>query len=206
VETFWPWGIATGDFDNDGYEDFFLPAGMGFPWFYWPNSLMMNNGDGTFSDRAGAAGIEPPRGGIYSLRKIANRNAARSSRCAATADFANDGRLDIVTNNFNDAPSYFKNIFPSKNYIAFRLHGNGIKTNRDAIGALVRIYIGNEIMVRQVQAAGGYLSQSSKTVHFGLGERSGIDRAEIQWPGGKKQIISKPAINQRHEIVERETL
>src|SRR5262249_5531405 len=46
METFWPWGIATGDFDNDGYEDVFLPSGMGYPWFRWPNSLMMNNGDG----------------------------------------------------------------------------------------------------------------------------------------------------------------
>src|SRR5207302_174272 len=57
METFWPWGIATGDFDNDGYEDVYLPSGMGYPYFYWPSSLMMNNGDGTFTDRAEAEGI-----------------------------------------------------------------------------------------------------------------------------------------------------
>jgi hypothetical protein len=51
VETFWAWGIATGDFDNDGYEDAFLPSGMGYP-FHWPNQLRMNNGDGTFTERA----------------------------------------------------------------------------------------------------------------------------------------------------------
>src|SRR5438132_9267 len=106
METWWPWGIATGDFDNDGYEDVFLPSGMGFPYFYWPCSLMMNNGNGTFTDRAEAAGIEPPAQGRYLSRWIANMPAARSSRCAATGDFDNDGRLEIVTNNFNDAPYY----------------------------------------------------------------------------------------------------
>src|SRR5262249_13449127 len=60
LETFWPWGIATGDFDNDGLEDVFLPSGMGYPFYYWPNTLLMNNGNGTFTDRAAEAGIEPP--------------------------------------------------------------------------------------------------------------------------------------------------
>jgi hypothetical protein len=200
IETWWPWGIATGDFDNDGYEDVFLPAGMGFPYFYWPCALMMNNGKGTFADRAEEAGIEPPAQGKNLPDKIAGRPAPRSSRCAATADFDNDGRLEIVTNNFNDMPYYFKNNFPRKNYIAFRLRGT--KSNRDAIGALVKITLGNEVMLRQVHAAGGYLSQSSKTVHFGLGERSKIDRVEIRWPSGQRQTIDNPKLNQRHEVVE----
>jgi hypothetical protein len=200
METFWPWGIATGDFNNDGYEDVYLPSGMGYPFFYWPSSLMMNNGNGTFTDRAEAEGIEPPPGGIYQAAKIGGQPAARSARCAATADFDGDGRLDIVANNFNDAPSYFKNEFPRKNYIAFRLRGT--RSNRDAIGALVKLYTGKEIMVRQVQAAGGYLSQSSKTVHFGLGDRRRIDRVEIRWPSGRRQTIKNPALNRRHDVVE----
>jgi hypothetical protein len=200
METFWPWGVATGDFDNDGYEDVFLPSGMGYPWFYWPNALMMNNGDGTFTDRAAVAGIEPPSGGIYQAEKIGGKEATRSSRCAATADFANNGRLAIVVNNFNDVPYYFQNHFPRKNYIAFRLRGT--RSNRDAIGALVKIYTGPEVMVRQVHGAGGYLSQSSKTVHFGLGERSKIDRVEIRWPSGIRQTLENSALNRRHDIVE----
>src|SRR5262249_59270319 len=60
METFWPWGVATGDFDNDGHEDVFLPSGMGYPWSYWPNALMMNNGDETFTDQAAELGIDPP--------------------------------------------------------------------------------------------------------------------------------------------------
>jgi hypothetical protein len=200
LETWWPWGIATGDFDNDGYEDVFLPSGMGYPYFYWPNALMMNQGNGTFRDRAAAEGIEPPAGGIYLPQKIGGRDAARSSRCAATADFSNSGRLDLITNNFNDSPYYFKNGFPRRNYIAFRLRGT--RSNRDAIGALVRIFVGNEIMVRQVQPAGGYLSQSSKTVHFGLGERAKVDRVEIRWPSGRQQTLEHPELNRRNDVVE----
>jgi hypothetical protein len=196
METWWPWGIATGDFDNDGYEDVFLPSGMGYPYFYWGNKLMMNNGDGTFTDRAAAAGIEPPRRGMYLEEKIGSRAAARGSRCAAVADFDGDGRLGIITNNFNDYPYYFRNRHPQKNWVEFRLQGT--KSNRDAIGALVKLYIGKEVMVRQVQAAGGYLSQSSKTVHFGLGDRPQIDRVEIRWPLGRVQRIDRPAINKLH--------
>jgi hypothetical protein len=119
------------------------------------------------------------------------------------------GRLDIVTNNFNDRPYYFQNRFPKKNYIAFRLQGgqgprrgDKARSNRDAIGAVVQIHMGKEVMVRQVQGAGGYLSQSSRTVHFGLGERSAVERVEIRWPSGVRQTIPNPQINQLHPIME----
>src|SRR6516162_2287446 len=93
METLWPWGVATGDFDNDGYEDVFIPSGMGYPYFYWPNQLMMNNGNETFSDHARAEGIARPPGGIYQDKPIGGKPAARSSRSAAVADFTNTGRL-----------------------------------------------------------------------------------------------------------------
>jgi len=200
METFWPWGVATGDFDQDGFEDVFIPSGMGYPFPYWMNYLMMNNGNGTFSNRSREHGIEPPRLGIYLEKKIARKVAPRSSRCAATSDFDHDGRLDLIVNNFNDYPYYFRNNFPSKNYVAFKL--SGTKSNRDAIGARVKIYFDNEVMVRQVHAAGGYLSQSSKTLHFGLGERSKIKGARIFWPSGIRQTIPSPSINQLHYVTE----
>jgi hypothetical protein len=208
METFWPWGIATGDFDNDGYEDVFLPSGMGYPYFYWPSALMMNNGNETFTDRAAQLGIEPPPDGEYG-ETIGDKRAARSSRCAAVGDFTGTGRLDLVVNNFNDRAYYFRNHFPERNYIAFRLTGTSyaradrkMRCSRDAIGAVVRLYLGDEVMVRQVHGAGGYLSQSSRTVHFGLGDRTGIDGVEITWPGGQVQRIEKPAINTLHQLSE----
>ncbi|HEV3081760.1 MAG TPA: CRTAC1 family protein [Gemmataceae bacterium] len=200
LETFWPWGIATGDFDNDGREDVFLPSGMGYPFYYWPNYLLMNQGDGTFRNRAAELGIEPPSRGIHLPNRIAGREAVRSSRGAATGDFDNDGRLDIVTNNFNDQPYFFKNRLPRQNYVAFRLRGT--RSNRDAIGAVLRLYQGGRIMSRQVLGACGYLSQSSRVLHFGLGNKPEIDRVEIHWPSGVWQRLDAVAANRLHDIVE----
>ena len=117
------------------------------------------------------------------------------------ADFTGQGRLDVVVNNFNDRASLFRNYFPKKNYVAFRL--TGTKCNKDAIGAVVRVFIGDEVLTRSVQTAGGYLSQSSKTLHFGLGDRNKIDRVEITWPGRREpQKIEGPSINTLHPISE----
>jgi len=200
AETFWPWGIAEGDFDNDGFEDAFVPSGMGYPFWYFRSPLMMNNGDGTFTDRCKEAGMDPLPGGIHLPLPIGNRPATRSSRSAATLDFDGDGRLDIVTNNFNDRPFLYRNGSRQRNFVALRLRGT--RSNRDAIGAVVRIRMGDVVMVRQVQAAGGYLAQSTKTVHFGLGDADKIDSCEIRWPSGCVQQLPKLEINKRHEIEE----
>jgi hypothetical protein len=209
LETFWPWGIATGDLDNDGWEDVFLPSGMGYPYYYWPNQLLMNQADGTFRERAAEMGIEPPPRGKLFPQPINRKPAARSSRCAVTGDFRGVGLLDLVINNFNDQPYYFKNQSPRRNYVAFRLRGTtfersgpGKKSSRDALGAVVRLYQGDKVLTRQVQGAGGYLSQSSRTVHFGLGDRPTIDRVVITWPTGATQELQGIAANTTHEIVE----
>ena len=193
LETFWPWGIASGDYDDDGHEDVFITSGMGYPFYYWPNQLMMNDGDGTFTDRAATLGVEPPPGGIHQERTIAGREAARSSRSAAVADFDGDGRLEIVVNNFNDRPYLFANRFPKRSYVELRL--TGTRSNRDAIGAVARLFAGSTVMVRQVNPAGGYLAQSSKVLHFGLGERTKVDSIVVRWPRGTVQTVTGPHVD-----------
>ena len=172
---------------------------MGHPWDYWPSPLLRNNGDGTFTDVAAAAGIEPPAAGKV-FGKIGPYDATRSSRCAAVGDFDGDGRLDLIVNNFNHEPYLHMNRSPGRSFIAFRLRGRGM--NRDAVGAVVRLHAGGRVQVRQVDAAGGYLAQSTKTLHFGLGGATSVDRCEIRWPGGRTQVLENPEPGQLHVVAQ----
>jgi hypothetical protein len=200
LETFWPWSIAAGDFDNDGSIDLFLAAGMGYPFYYWPNYLMMNNRRGAFIDSALTFGVEPPVAGQFLDHTVGGKKCARSSRCAATGDFDGDGRIEIIVNNFNHEPYLYKNGFSPRNYVAFRL--TGTQSNRDAIGAVVKLHLANAILVRQVDSASGYLSHSSKDLHFGLGRTTSIEKIEIKWPSGTLQILDGIELNRLHEILE----
>ncbi len=200
VETFWPWGIASGDFDNDGFEDAFLPSGMGYPWEYWRSPLLRNNGNGTFSDVAAEAALDPPPGGPLLGLRMKGRDATKSSRSAAVADFDGDGRLDLAVNNFNDRAFVYMNRGPKRNWISFRLEG--ARGCRDATGAIVRLSAAGRVRISQVHAAGGYLAQSSRAVHFGLGDAEAVEWAEIAWPGGRVQRIDAPAANRLHRIAE----
>ena len=160
----------------------------------------MNEADGVFHDRAAELGVEPPPRGRALPEQIGGVPAVRSSRCAVTGDFDRDGRLEVVVNNFNDQPFYFKNHFPAKNYIGFRLRG--MRSNRDAIGAVVRVYRGDQVLTRQVHAAGGYLAQSSRIIHVGLGDAATFDRVEVTWPGGLRQALDGVQANKINQVVE----
>jgi enediyne biosynthesis protein E4 len=200
AETFWPWGIANGDFDNDGFEDAFLPSGMGYPWGYWRSPMLRNNGNGTFTDVAAEAALDPPPGGPLMGIRMNARDVTRSSRSAAVADFDGDGRLDLAVNNFNDRAFVYMNRGSKRNWIGFRLEG--ARGCRDATGAVVRLVAAGRARIGQVQAAGGYLAQSSRVVHFGLGDAEAVESCEILWPGGRVQRIDAPAVNKLHRITE----
>jgi hypothetical protein len=87
-----------------------------------------------------------------------------------------------------------------RNWVELRL--TGTKSNRDAIGALVTLKVGGKTLVRQVQTSSGYLSQSSRTLHFGLGDAKSVESCEIRWPSGLKQTLDHLETNRRVDVTE----
>jgi hypothetical protein len=195
LENFWPWGIVAGDFNSDGWQDIFVSAGMGYPFAYWPNYLLVNTARGGFVDRAATSGIEPPaRGKTIEGLKIKGEACSRSSRSAATADFDGDGDLDLIVNNFKHEPYLLRNDSPKAHFLQISLRGK--KSNRDGCGARVKVIAGDLTQYREAHSSGGYLTQSSPVLYFGLGKAETVDRVEIIWPGPKEaQVISNPRID-----------
>jgi enediyne biosynthesis protein E4 len=199
LECYWPWGITAGDLDNDGDVDLYVPSGMGYPYFYWPNHLYLNQGDGTFVERAQELGAEPPaRGLAIAGADIEGVPFMRSSRAAALLDIDNDGDLDIVVNNFNHEPYLLRNDLPRQNHVGLWLEAS--RGNRDAIGARVELSSGGRTQHRQVTGAGGYLTQSRRALHFGLGQHSSVQQVRIVWPDGSVQTIEGLEPNRVHKI------
>jgi len=155
---------------------------------YERNIFYANNGDGTFSDISAIAGLDFPE----------------DSRAFAVADFDQDGRQEIFLKNRN-APQLriLKNVLPTlPPSIAFRLQGT--KSNRDAIGAVIKIETANGVQTRSLQAGSGFLSQHSKEVFFGIGGSSGPVSATILWPSGHVQKLRDLPINHRILVIESE--
>lgn len=202
LEMWWPWGVSIGDYNNDGSEDVFVASGMGFPYFYWPNHLFLNTGDGTFVEAARRAGIEPPAlGETIDGAEIRGAVFTRSSRTAASADFDQDGDLDLIVNNFNHEPYLLRNDSAAGHALQVRLRGT--RANRDAIGARVTVFAAGRTWHRRVAGAEGYLTQSSSVIHVGLGEVTAVDRVEILWPGQTEpQIVTAPPLNRIVDIVQ----
>jgi len=150
------------------------------------NVFYLNNGDGTFADVSGIAGMD----------------FVEDSRTFALADFDHDGRVEVVLKNRNGPQLRFlKNVIPMlAPTIAFRLQGK--KSNRDAIGAVVTIETTLGRQSKFVQAGSGFLAQHSKELFFGLGETKGPIRATIRWPSGLEQKIENLPANHRIWIEE----
>ncbi|HKQ62225.1 MAG TPA: CRTAC1 family protein, partial [Candidatus Polarisedimenticolaceae bacterium] len=201
LETWWPWGIAVGDYDNDGWQDAFIPAGMGYPYYYWPNSLMMNRGGGVFVDTAAASLGTPAGGETIPGAAIRETPFVRSSRAAAVADFDQDGDLDLIVNNFNAPPYLLRNDSPAAHWIGVELRGQ--RSNREGYGARVRVTAGGHVWTRQLANAEGYLSQSSRVLHFGLAGATAVERVDVFWPGtAPPQQLLAPPIDRVVQVVQ----
>jgi hypothetical protein len=189
-------GCAFLDADLDGSLDLAIANGhidetvrniRGNVGYAQPPQLFLNNGRGAFRDIASAAGAE------FSQPKV--------GRGLACGDFDRDGDLDLLMTTNNGAAYLFRNDQLAGNHsIRFRLVGT--KSNRDAIGAQVRIYSSNANQSRLVKSGSSYLSQSELPVTFGLGKRDKIDRVVIEWPSGRTEEYKDLAAGRSYECVE----
>jgi hypothetical protein len=125
-------------------------------------------------------------------------------RGCAYADLDGDGDLDVIlTGNGGPARVLRDDNRLGHHWIRLKLEGDGVRSNRSAIGARVILEAGGVEQRREVAAARGYLSQSELVVTFGLGEVETIDRITIHWPGknaGEPTVLPKPAIDREHTI------
>ncbi len=128
-------------------------------------------------------------------------DSVRDGRGIAIADFDNDGRLDMFVANANNEPYLYHNTETTGNHWT-QLLLEGTKSNRTAVGAQVRVMAGGMTRLSFVNGGNGFGSQSTSRVHFGLGNSSTMDKVEIRWPSGLKQIVENLSVDHIYKIQE----
>jgi hypothetical protein len=210
------WGTMFFDFDNDGWPDLLLVNGHVYPEvdsqhlgsnFQEPRILYHNNSNGTFTDVSATAGP-----GI---------NNPSSSRGLAIGDLWNEGRLSAVVSNMNAPPSLLVNQVRSLNHwITLRPIGAmGIsrpqskarlavarspapQSNRDAIGARIRLKAGGRVLIDEIRSGSSFISNNDMRLHFGLGPVTKIDWIEIRWPSGRTERFDDMTVDTFHTFRE----
>ncbi len=223
LENYCPWGPSVGDLNADGYDDMFIASGMNYPFRYMVNSVRLNDRGRRFVDSEFVLGIEPRRGGVstpwFELDAAGkdkdHRDAAsatgrvavwgaRGTRSAVIVDVDGDGDLDIVTNEFNAQPMVLISNLTEKTrvrYLAVKL--TGTTSNRNGLGAVVKLTAGGTTYTKVMDGNSGYLSHSLYPLYFGLGASEAVDRMEVLWPSGKIQTVQPPIkINSLIEVRE----
>lgn len=190
------WGSGLVDFDNDGDRDIFVACGHLQPHIglYDPrtsyrqlNILYENKGAALFADVSASAGT--------GLR------VNRVSRGAGFDDMDNDGDVDVVILNSLDKATLMRNDSPAQgHWLQVQLQGVG--TNREGIGAQVRVVAGDLTLLDEIRSGRSYQSDFGRRLYFGLGDRAAIDRIEVRWPGRKREVFAIQQVDQRILLVE----
>jgi hypothetical protein len=189
-------GCVFADVDLDGALDLVVANGhidetvrniRGNVGYAQPPQLFINQGNGSFRDAA------PELGGPFAQPWV--------GRGLAYGDFDRDGDLDLLLTTNNGPARLLRNEQLAGNRsVRFRLVGT--TSNRDAIGATVRIFAGGASQSRMVRSGSSYLSQSELPVTFGVGRRDTIDRVVVTWPSGRTEEFKNVACGKAYDIVE----
>jgi hypothetical protein len=181
--TYVGWGTKFFDYDNDGWLDLFVANGHVYPQrgHYRQRELLHhNNQDGTFSEVAAQTGS--------ALME------ERVGRGAAFGDIDNDGDVDVVVGDLDGSPQLLRNEGGNTNN-SILVRTVGVRSNRDSIGARVKVVSGDLTQIDEVRSGGSYLSQSDFRLHFGLQKRTKVDLVEVRWPNGAIERIANVSAN-----------
>jgi len=192
------WGAGVFDFDNDGFKDLFTSDSdildnsmeLAHRPYALQDGIFRNRGNMTFEDLSAKAG--------------ASFTVPAAHRGAAFGDLNNDGRIDAVVTVMNGAPEIMMNRTGNANHWIL-LDLVGTKSNRDGLGAKVKVTTALGSQFNQATTTVGYNSSSDKRVHFGLGSAANIDRIEIAWPSGIKQVLTNVKADQILKVKETAT-
>jgi hypothetical protein len=192
------WGIKLFDYDNDGWKDLIVAQGHDLDTIektnphlrYREPMLLARNTGKKFID------VSADSGAIF--------HEAWVARGLAVGDMDNDGRVDVVVTT-NDGPAYLlhNETESSNHWLSLSLKGH--KSNRDGIGALIKVVTKSYVQYTTVSTSGSYLSSSDKRAHFGLGADAVVERIEIRWPSGITQVMNQVKADQLLSVEETDT-
>jgi hypothetical protein len=189
-------GCAFADVDLDGHPDLLVANGhiddtvrhiRGNVGYAQPPHLFLNLGNGSFRDAAAEAGA------AFAQPKV--------GRGLAVGDFDRDGDLDVLLTT-NNGPAHLYRADQLAGHRAIRVRLVGTRSNRDAIGALVRVFYEGTSQAQMVKTGSSYLSQSELPLTFGVGRRDRVDRMVIDWPSGRTEEFKNLAAGAAYECVE----